>query len=165
MSIQHDLEVIARQEARLQFESFDASSAWELGCRLKAMAEARDQIIAIEIWLTGSPVFMYAMSGTNPDNLEWLQRKRHVVERFHLCSYAVGLGLQQRNTTLLERYGLDVSDYAPHGGCFPIRAKGIGVVGSVGISGLAQREDHELVAEALADFLEQPFEELRLSQE
>lgn len=165
MTIQHDLEVIARQETRLQFERFDASIAWELGCRLKAMAEARNLIVAIEIWLAGSPVFLYAMSGTNPDNLEWLQRKRRVVERFHRCSYAVGLGLLQRNTTLQERYGLDIADYAAHGGSFPVRIKDIGVIGSITVSGLAQREDHELVIEALSDHLDQAFEELQLSRE
>jgi uncharacterized protein (UPF0303 family) len=44
---------------------------------------------------------------------------------------------------------MPVSDYAGHGGCFPIRVTGTGVVAAVTVSGLPQRADHELAVEAL----------------
>lgn len=165
MSIQNDLEVIARQEARLQFDKFDASSAWDIGNMLKRMADERSNVIAIDIYLSCFSVFSFAMNGTTPDNVEWLRRKRNVVQRFHRSSYALGLGLLQRDTTLAERYGLSVADYAAHGGCFPIRIKSVGVVGSVGVSGLAQRDDHGMVVEALASYLGESIEELGLALE
>lgn len=165
MSIQNDLEIIARQEARLQFDKFDANSAWDIGYMLKTIAEERAVVIATEIYISGFSVFSFAMNGTTPDNVEWLRRKRNVVQRFHRSSYALGLGLQQRDTSLAERYGLSIADYAAHGGCFPLRIKGSGVIGSIGVSGLAQRDDHGLAVEVLAKYLGEPFEELGLPLE
>jgi uncharacterized protein (UPF0303 family) len=165
MSIQSDLEILAKQEAVLQFDKFDASTAWELGCALRAAAVARNAVVAVHIQLGEIPVFTFSMVGTTPDNNEWLRRKRNVVQRFYRSSYAVGLGLQQRETSLSERYGLSVADYAAHGGCFPIRIKGTGVVGSIGLSGLAQRDDHEMLIEAIANYLKLPYEDVRLPAE
>jgi uncharacterized protein (UPF0303 family) len=64
--------------------------------------------------------------------------------------------------TLLERYGLPIADYASHGGSFPLTVAGTGVVGSVTVSGLAQRDDHELVVEALCALLGRDYTELKL---
>lgn len=165
MTIQSDLDAIAKQESQLQFEKFDSNTAWELGVRLKTLAEARPATVAIQIVVGDLLLFSFAMAGSTPDNIEWLRRKRNVVMRFHRSSYAVGLGLQQRETSLEERYGLPVADYIAHGGCFPIRIKGVGVVGSIGLSGLPQREDHELVVEAIAAQLKMPYADVALPKE
>ena len=53
-------------------------------------------------------------------------------------------------------------DYAAHGGSFPINVAGAGIVGSVTISGLPQREDHNLVVEALCLLTGRDNEALRL---
>jgi uncharacterized protein (UPF0303 family) len=39
------------------------------------------------------------------------------------------------------------------GGGFPIRVKGIGVVGAVTVSGLHERDDHEVAVAAICDYL------------
>jgi uncharacterized protein (UPF0303 family) len=72
--------------------------------------------------------------------------------------------LKQAQTTLLERYALPVTDFAAHGGAFPIHVKGIAVIGSVTVSGLPQRADHELVVEALCLELGQDYGSLALSK-
>jgi uncharacterized protein (UPF0303 family) len=88
-----------------------------------------------------------------------------VVARFHRSSYGVGLSLKAKNETLLEKFGLAVADYAAHGGSFPLTVAQAGVVGSVTVSGLPQRADHELVVEALCAELERDYAELRLASE
>ena len=159
-----DLERIALQEQRLQFERFDATTAWTLGGHLKAAAEARGVAVAIDIQLHGQPLFFYAMPGTTPDNVDWIRRKRNVVLRFQRSSYAVGLQLQQRGTTLEQSIAVDPRDYAPHGGCFPLNLRGTGCVGTITVSGLPQRQDQELVVEVLAKLLGQPLHELVLDE-
>ena len=44
---------------------------------------------------------------------------------------------------------LDITQYAAHGGVFPITIEGVGVVGTVGVSGLPQADDHAFVVEQL----------------
>jgi len=165
MSIDSDLEKIALQEKRLQFKTFDAEAAWAIGSVLKAAAEKRGAAVAIDIQLLGHPLFAYAMPGTTPDNLDWIRRKRNVVQRYHRSSYAIGLTHQRNQTTLQSKTGLDLKDYAPHGGCFPILLAGTGCIGTITVSGLPQREDHELVVSVLQEYLNLTKENLALESE
>lgn len=162
MNIDPDLEKIALQEKRLQFRYFDAEVAWALGAALKAAAEKRQVSVAIDIQLNGHTLFSYAMSGTTPDNWDWIRRKRNVVLRYHRSSYAIGLKLERGQTTLQEKSGLDLKDYAAHGGCFPILLVQSGCVGTITVSGLPQREDHALVVSVLQDYLNLAGEDLAL---
>jgi len=162
MTIDQDLEKIALQERRLQFKHFDSEAAWALGSALKTAAEKRGVAVAIDIHLNGHQLFSYAMPGTTPDNWEWIRRKRNVVQRYHRSSYAIGLTHQRAHTTLQEKAGLEVKDYAPHGGCFPILLAGTGCVGTITVSGLPQREDHNLVVAVLQDYLHLAAEDLAL---
>jgi len=59
--------------------------------------------------------------------------------------------LLREGLTLEDKMGLPLRDYAFHGGGFPIRIVGVGCVGVVAVSGLPQREDHELVTAVLAE--------------
>ena len=55
--------------------------------------------------------------------------------------------------------GLDMRDYAAHGGAYPIVVRGRGAVGTVTVSGLPGADDHALAVAALKDHLgigEQP---------
>src|SRR5229473_6187502 len=153
MGIDQDLEKIALQEGRLQFKHFDAEVAWAIGSAIKAAAEKLQVAVAIDIQLNGHALFSYAMRGTTPDNWEWVRRKRNVVMRYHRSSYAVGLKHERAHTTLHAATGLELKDFAPHGGCFPILLVGTGCVGTIAVSGLPQRDDHELVVSVLQEFL------------
>ena len=161
MNIEQNLQVIAEQEARLRFERFDAEVAWKLGQRLKETADRLHSAIAMDISFFTQPIFYYAMPGTTPDHADCIRRKRNVVQRFHRSSYAVGLSLKQKESSLEER-GLAAHEYAAQGGSFPIFVQGVGCIGAITVSGLPQREDHELVVEVLADYLKLPYEELAL---
>ena len=165
MALTEDLATIARQEAELLFPSFDYDTAWRLGLSLRELALSRKQAIVIDIRRFGQPhqpLFYTALGGT-PDNSRWVQRKSNVVARFHRSSYAIGLTLEHTNRTFADRYNLPDADYAPHGGSFPIHVAGAGIIGSVTISGLPQRDDHNLVVEALCLALKKDHDALRLS--
>lgn len=151
MELGRDLEIIALQERELQLPSFDADVAWQLGLRLRELAVSRNAPVVIDVRRFGQPFFYAALAGTSPDNREWVRKKSNVVARFHRSSYAVGLILRQKNETLFDKYGLPPARYASHGGSFPIAISIAGIIGSVTVSGLSQRADHELVVEALCN--------------
>jgi uncharacterized protein (UPF0303 family) len=165
MAIAEDLALIVRQEAELLFPNFDYDTAWRLGLSLRELALSRKQSIVIDIRRFGQPhqpLFYTALAGTTPDNQRWVQRKSNVVARFHRPSYAIGLMLEQTNRTFADRYNLPDADYAAHGGSFPIHVAATGIIGSVTVSGLPQREDHNLVVEALCLQLHRDHAALRL---
>ena len=162
MNIDQELEKIALQEERLRFKHFDSEMAWALGAALKAAAEKQRVSVAIDIQLNGHTLFSYAMTGTTPDNWDWIRRKRNVVLRYHRSSYAVGLRQERDRITLQQKPELDAKDYAAHGGCFPILLVGTGCVGTITVSGLPQREDHALVVSVLQDYLHVTGEDLGL---
>jgi uncharacterized protein (UPF0303 family) len=165
MGLSEDLERVGQQERELRLPRLDALVAWELGVRLRALAVERALAVVIDVRRFGQPLFYAALEGTTPDNREWVRRKSNVVARFHRSSYAVGLKLEAKNETLSEQRGLPLTDYATHGGSFPLTVEGAGVVGSVTVSGLPQRADHELAVEALCGLLRRDYAELRLEAE
>lgn len=163
MTIEQDLARIFEQEQALRFGSFDPATAWELGSLLRNMAIDRGLSVAIDVHLHAMPVFYCALPGTSADNASWVRRKRAVALRFFTSSYGIGLKLSHQKTTLAEKYGLSDVEYATHGGSFPIVVDGTGCIGAVTVSGLPQREDHNMVVEALCRMLGKDAAVLRLA--
>ena len=165
MSWNEDLERIAVQERELVLPRLDTEVAFDLGSRLRALARERRLAVVIDVRRFAQPLFYAALEGTTPDNPEWVRRKSNVVARFHCASYAAGLRERIKGETLAASQGLPLADYATHGGSFPLRVAQAGIVGSVTVSGLPQRADHELVIEGLCALLGMDYAELRLAPE
>jgi len=106
MNLSRDLEVIAKQETELMFPEFDEQIAWELGSRLRELASSRHLPVAIEIKRFGQPLFYSALSGSTPDNAEWVRRKGNLVARFH-------------RTHILQRHR--IRDPVPNGRAFALQ--------------------------------------------
>jgi uncharacterized protein (UPF0303 family) len=157
-----DLSILARQESELVFDKFDEITAWQLGSRLRDLAIQRGYKLAIDVRRFGQQLFYCALPGAVPDQAEWIRRKINVVARFHRSSYAVGRELALSNSSLEEKQGLPTLDFATHGGCFPIRVAGAGILGCVTVSGLPQRADHELAVEAICLELGKNYQDYRL---
>jgi uncharacterized protein (UPF0303 family) len=163
VSIRDDLEKLALQEQALVLPRFDSEVAWRIGSTLRELAFKRNLGVVIDVRRFGQPLFYCALEGSTPNNPDWVRRKSNVVAQFFRSSYAVGLDLQQKKTDLMEKHGLPFSEFAAHGGSFPIRVENAGVVGSVTVSGLPQRDDHELAVEALCLETGQSYSSLRLA--
>jgi uncharacterized protein (UPF0303 family) len=148
-----DIETITRQEQLLRFASFDADNAWQLGSRMRDRLLALKAGGTVEIELAGQLLFACATPGATPGQADWIRRKRNTVRRFARSSYAVGRMLARDGETLESRHGLLLSDYAAHGGGFPLWLDHTGPVGSIIVSGLPQRDDHKLVVSAIAEHL------------
>jgi uncharacterized protein (UPF0303 family) len=140
-------------EAALVFDRFDEDDAWRLGTRLVEAARAEGLPVAISIRRNGQRLFHAALPGASADNDAWLDRKCRVVDRYGASSYAVGVRCLVEGTTFEESSRLDPDRYAAHGGAFPLRIAGVGVVGTVAVSGLPQADDHAFVVRELRRFL------------
>ncbi len=162
MTLQGDIDGLARQEERLRFERFTEDEAWALGCRMRDQALARKLPLVIDIRIGNRPLFYVALPGTTPENPDWVRRKVNTVMRFQKSSYRVGREYEQRGMKLDQSRGVDPQDFAPAGGGFPIHVRGVGVVGAVTVSGVPQRDDHAFVAEMLAQHLGVPYAEIDL---
>nr|WP_218886141.1 heme-degrading domain-containing protein [Kineococcus aurantiacus] len=146
---------LAADEDRLVLDRFDDDDAWRLGRLLVERARSRDLPVAIAIRRNGQRLFHAALPGSAADHDAWAQRKMDVVDRFNRSSYFVGTQWRVNGGDFDTQSRLDPRAYAAHGGAFPLRVRGVGVVGAVAVSGLPQEDDHALVVEVLAEFLAQ----------
>jgi uncharacterized protein (UPF0303 family) len=139
-------------ERRLELPRFSNDDAWELGSALVSAGRRRRLPITIDIRRHGQQLFHAALEGTTPSNDDWVARKINVVNRFYESSYLAGRRLERSGVALDEQLGVNPIDVAAHGGAFPIRITGVGVVGTITVSGLPQVDDHALVVEILTQF-------------
>ena len=149
-----DLERLLLEEQQLQFSAFNEETAWQIGCWLVEYAIKNELPVTIDIRRGEQQLFHASRPGTSADNDEWVKRKVRLVNRFGHSSYYLGQTLKCEGRTIAEKYLLPESEYAPHGGCFPIIIKGTGMVGTITVSGLAQEEDHKVVVQAIRHFME-----------
>lgn len=144
---------VAAEEARLVFDGFDEAAAFEIGCRLVDAARRAKAPVVIDIRTPDRTLFHAALAGAAPANDLWARRKSNVVFHFHRSSYAVGLENARKDRSLGPGIGLDPIDYADHGGSFPVRVRGVGVVAAITVSGLASAEDHAMIVAVLESML------------
>jgi uncharacterized protein (UPF0303 family) len=144
-------EELLAQEAELQFERFDNDTALALGQALVDAARRDGLAVTVDVRRGEQQLFHAALPGTAADNDAWIERKNRVVRRFGHSSFYVGRQLE--GTTMEEKFLLDGTRFAAHGGAFPVIVRDVGVVGTVTVSGLPQAEDHRLVVAVLRAFL------------
>ena len=147
------LRQLLQEEQELQFKNFNEATAWQVGCQLVERAQSERLPVTIDITRGSHQLFHASLSGTSPDNDEWIKRKVRLVYRFGHSSFYIGQLLKSKGQRIEEAYLLSESDYAPHGGCFPVFLRDTGVIGTITVSGLPQEEDHKLVVGAIRDYL------------
>ena len=145
---------VVAQEERLQFTEFTHEHAWMLGARLREHALERGQAITIDIALGEQRLFHCALPGTSAHNDVWIERKKRTVREFAASSYLVGLRFPILDNHVLEHAPwMDPMQFSGHGGGFPLAIRGVGVVGTIAVSGLPHEIDHGLIVEALSEHL------------
>jgi uncharacterized protein (UPF0303 family) len=144
---------LTADEERLVFDRFDDDDAWELGRLLVERARAARLPVAVALRRNGRRLFFAALAGSSADNDDWAQRKMNVVDQFDRSSYLVGTQWAAGGADFDTEARLDRESFAAHGGAFPVRVRGVGVVGAVAVSGLPQADDHAFVVETLTEFL------------
>jgi len=146
---------LLQEEQELQFRKFNETTAWQIGSQLVERATSNNLPVTIDITRGDHQLFHASLHGTSPDNDEWVKRKVRIVYRFQHSSLYMGQLLKSKGRRIEEAYLLPESDYAPHGGCFPVFLKDTGMIGTITVSGLSQEEDHKFVVQAIRDHLAQ----------
>jgi len=139
--------------------SFTAEDAWILGNLLRARllphaAHGQSALISISLANSGQTVFQCVTGpGITPDHETWVQRKRNAVMRWTRSTYRLNLqfgGDEARFKRIFQLSEEQANSYAIHGGAVPIRVPGVeGIVAIVIVSGLAQEEDHGVIADVI----------------
>lgn len=147
------LAILKKQEQQAQFQSFSEEIAFDLGSVVYGIARGKRAPVVINIRTSDRALFHAAMPGATPDNDEWVRRKSNVVLRYHVSSLQFGDSLALKDRVINPDMGIDMMNYASHGGSFPIRVKKAGVVAAITVSGLPQLDDHRMIIDALDQYL------------
>lgn len=143
-------EIIRKQEALLRYDAFDRDTALELGLRISQLAREQYQKgAAIRIIEDGIVIFELKMPGTDAENDWWMGKKLATSRLTGTSSLRAYVEAQAglRQPIWESRPG----NFAVCGGCFPVfPADGSAPVHYVLVSGMEHREDHQIIADAMA---------------
>lgn len=135
-------------ERELDFDSFGYDLAWRLGSTMVETAAAQGLPVAIAITFGQQRVFHAALAGSSATNDDWLARKFRAVATHDCSSWALVCEVRAEGSDYFAAGGYSASDIALAGGAVPLRVRG-SLIGAVGVSGLAEEEDHRFVIDAL----------------
>jgi len=148
------LEILRKQEEMLRVEKFNAQDAFALGTIMVGLAKEKyQQPISVRIMLGGQTTFSFLMDGTSTHNEWWMDKKLHtcrisgVSSILTLVEVAEGLRPDEPEFDL-------INDFALCGGCFPLRNTSGKLLGYVLCSGMKHWMDHQLIADALNEYLQ-----------
>lgn len=153
MSKEADIALIKRQETELVFAEFNELVAHALGERIRERALRECLVIVADIRTFDRQLYFMSLPGTTADNAEWVRRKSNLVRRVQKSSYRAVLENKTDADHFLPRRGLDNADFVLAGGGFPLRVKGAGVIGCITVSGLHERDDHQVAVDAVCEQL------------
>ena len=144
---------LAEELKSVALAGFSYQFAWELGSLIRQEANAVRAPIAIEVRHGADIVFATLLEGATIDNFDWTRRKCAVAHRFHRSSLAIRLEAEQMGYDFNARFRLPPADYAASGGGFPLMLASGTLVGTVGVSGLPDTEDHRIIVTALKQMI------------
>lgn len=143
--------VIAEEDS-LTPAQFTYAHAWALGSAMVSTASAEGLPVAIAINFGEQRVFHAGLPGSSATNDDWLARKIRAVAKHNCSSWALACLYRSNQADYFGEGGYSRADIALAGGAVPLRVAG-SLVGAVGVSGLAEADDHRFVIDALRAFL------------
>lgn len=140
---------VEQQEATVLLPSFDNTAGRRLGEILVGFGVSRGLPITVDVTRGDQQLFHAALDGTAAWNDRWLARKITTVRTLGVSSYLAGLQAKVGGHVFEEAPWVDARLMSGHGGGYPVKVAGTGLVGTVAVSGLPDHEDHALAVEAL----------------
>ena len=146
-------EILKQQEEILRVEKMSAEDALALGVIMSGLAKEKyRKPIAIRIILGGHVAFSFLMDGTSMNNEWWMDKKLNTCRVSGVSSIRSLVELAEGIRPMESEFENE-GDYALCGGCFPLRNAAGRLLGYVLASGMPHECDHQLIVDALAEFL------------
>lgn len=137
-------------EQLLEFEEFDSHSALTIGNLMVEMAEA-DIAVRIIREKDECILFQYVGDKCSQRNIDFAMKKRNTCLKTKHCSlWAMPKAILEN--AYIELFDAD-SDCLPVGGAFPIIVNQE-MVATIALSGLKNGQDHQLIVDGLAKYLD-----------
>ncbi|MCI6272697.1 MAG: heme-binding protein [Erysipelotrichaceae bacterium] len=141
------------EENNLSFEFFNSKIALEIGNYITSKIINNKLDILVDIYAYGKVLYHFSNDNVSPDKENWIVRKRNTVLYFQHSSKYMNIKIGNNQKLLYEKYGLDLKNYCAVAGSFPIYLKNNGLIGAITISGLKPDEDHNLIIEAIKEYM------------
>ena len=147
------LEILRDQEAKLRMESLSADEALKIGMIMYRLAKEKYlKPISIRIITGGQTTFSFLMEGTSTNNEWWMDKKLNTSRLSGVSSILTLVEVAMGLRAMEPEYEKE-NDFALCGGCFPIKNQAGKVIGYAQSSGMPHECDHQLIADALAEYL------------
>ena len=147
------LDIVRVQEDALRVERMTADDALALGnIMIRLAREKYRQPAALRVITNGQITFSFLMDGTDLNNCWWMDKKLNTCRATGVSSLRSMLELAE-GVRPMEPEFENQNNFALCGGCFPLRTAAGKLLGWALCSGLPHYCDHQLIADALAEFL------------
>lgn len=147
------LPIVIQQESALVFKQFHHEDALNIGLIIARRAhDYYCENVSVKIVFNAMTVFSYMMEYTSLEHEWWMLRKANTLFRTQVSSLRAFLEFEYG---IREKAGWceNIGNYAICGGCFPLFVANEGLCGYFAISGLKHFYDHQLIVDALSEYL------------
>ena len=147
------LDVVKAQEDALRVEKMTAEDALALGNIMIRLAKEKYQRpAALRVITNGQITFSFLMDGTDLNNCWWMDKKLNTCRLTGVSSLRTLIEVAENLRPMEPEFEME-NNFALCGGCFPLRRADGRLLGWILCSNLPHYFDHQLLADALAEFL------------
>ncbi len=147
------LDIIKTQEEKLRMESMDADGALRLGLIMVRLAKEKyGKPVSVRVITGGQITLEYYMEGTDSFNCWWMDKKLNTSRVYGLSSIRTLIEVGEGLLPAVPEFE-NANNYALCGGCFPLKNADGRLFGFAQSSGMTHEEDHQLIVDALSEYL------------
>lgn len=148
------LDILRRQEEILRVEKMTADDCLELGMIMIRLAKEKYcQGAAVRVITNGQNTFSFLMEGTTTNNEWWMNKKLNTCRMTGVSSILSLVEVAECLRPMEPEFEIE-NNFALCGGCFPLKNAAGRLLGYALCSGLKHQDDHQLIADALAEYLQ-----------
>ena len=147
------LPILREQEEKVRAEKLTAEDCLAIGLIMNRLAKEKyKKPCSFRIVTGGQTTFSYLMEGTDLFNEWWMDKKLNTCRLSGMSSMRTLVEIGEGNSPLLPDFEQE-NNFALCGGCFTLKNSAGAVIAYVLCSGMADECDHQLVVDALCEYL------------